>query len=385
MENVTIRVTRAAARRKRMEDGMETPIKKTETVEVEAADGRRKRRRVVLGDITQEANSGVLDGGGKKKGGLKNVSELVIIDINKKVIEPHDDCNSVGVDPVTLVCPKDASEIDTYLRSMEMRAENRPNADYIQLVQKDVTAGMRGVLVDWLVEVAEEYKLLPNTLFSTVSCIDRFLSCQCINRSKLQLLGVSCMLAASKYEEISPPNTEEFRYITDNTYTKDEVVDMEFDVLKYLKWAMGAPTAKTFLGRFIKECLSESDESYLQFEFLSSYLAELSLIDYACIQYPPSIIAASAVFLARFTLDTNANPWNTTLHLCSNYNPSDLKDCVGTIHDLQLNKKNSSLTAIREKYRQHKFKFVATLVPPPEIPSTYFEDASPDNNNDQSV
>lgn len=50
-------------------------------------------------------------------------------------------------------------------------------------------------------------------------------------------------------------------------------------------------------------------ESYLQFEFLSSYLAELSLIDYACIQYPPSIIAASAVFLARFTLDTNANPW----------------------------------------------------------------------------
>lgn len=78
-----------------------------------------------------------------------------------------------------------------------MRAENRPNADYIQLVQKDVTAGMRGVLVDWLVEVAEEYKLLPNTLFSTVSCIDRFLSCQCINRSKLQLLGVSCMLAAS--------------------------------------------------------------------------------------------------------------------------------------------------------------------------------------------
>lgn len=103
-----------------MEDGMETPVKKTETVEVEAADGRRKRRRVVLGDITQEANSGVLDGGGKKKGGLKSVSELVIIDINKKVIEPHDDCNNVGVDPVTLVCPKDASEIDTYLRSMEV-------------------------------------------------------------------------------------------------------------------------------------------------------------------------------------------------------------------------------------------------------------------------
>ena len=56
---------------------------------------------------------------------------------------------------------------------------------------------MRGILVDWLVEVAEEYTLLPDTLYLTISFIDRFLSLNTVTRQKLQLLGVSAMLIAS--------------------------------------------------------------------------------------------------------------------------------------------------------------------------------------------
>ena len=62
-----------------------------------------------------------------------------------------------------------------------------------------------------------------------------------------------------KYEEISPPNTEDFCYITDNTYTKQEVVKMEAEVLKTLKFEMGNPTVKTFLGRFIRIAQEDSD------------------------------------------------------------------------------------------------------------------------------
>lgn len=122
--------------------------------------------------------------------------------------------------------------------------------DYMVIVQRDITPHMRGILVDWLVEVAEEYKLVPDTLHLAVSYIDRFLSFNDINRTKLQLLGVSSMLIASwvlvmffvfclmfyllqhcdwffdlyrKHEEISPPYVEEFCFITDNSYNKDEV------------------------------------------------------------------------------------------------------------------------------------------------------------------
>lgn len=79
---------------------------------------------------------------------------------------------------------------------LQKEARGRVASDYIEKVQKDVTANMRGILVDWLVEVAEEYKLQSDTLYLTVSYIDRFLSTNASNRQRLQLVGVSSMLIA---------------------------------------------------------------------------------------------------------------------------------------------------------------------------------------------
>lgn len=78
-----------------------------------------------------------------------------------------------------------------------MEDKRKPLANFIETVQNDITANMRAILVDWLVEVAEEYKLVPDTLYLTISYIDRFLSSNALNRQMLQLLGVSCMLIAS--------------------------------------------------------------------------------------------------------------------------------------------------------------------------------------------
>jgi cyclin-A len=90
-------------------------------------------------------------------------------------------------------------------------------------IQNDINQNMRGILVDWLVEVAEEYKLSSENLYLSTNYVDRFLSVIPVLRGKLQLVGVSCMLIASKYEEIFAPQVEDFVYITDNTYTAEEV------------------------------------------------------------------------------------------------------------------------------------------------------------------
>ncbi|CAA6657475.1 unnamed protein product [Spirodela intermedia] len=259
---------------------------------------------------------------------------------------------------------------------MEVESKRRPLADFIEAMQKDVTANMRGILVDWLVEVAEEYKLISDTLYLTISYIDRFLSSNPINRQRLQLLGVSCMLIASKYEEISPPHVEDFCYITDNTYSKEEVVKMESEILKFLKFEMGNPTIKTFLRRFIRAGQDDCKSPSLQLEFMSNYLAELSLLDYSCTRFLPSVVAASSVFLARFTMNPDTHPWTPTLQHYSGYKPSELEDCVQAIHDMQLNRKASSLVAIRDKYKQHKFKCVGTMLSPSEIPPSCFENIS---------
>jgi G2/mitotic-specific cyclin-B, other len=79
---------------------------------------------------------------------------------------------------------------------------------------------MRSILVDWLIEVHLKFKLLPETLFITVSIIDRFLEKVRVQKSRLQLVGVTALFIASKYEEIYPPELKDFVYITDGAYKK---------------------------------------------------------------------------------------------------------------------------------------------------------------------
>ncbi|XP_075674452.1 cyclin-A3-4-like [Castanea sativa] len=266
-----------------------------------------------------------------------------------------------------------SNSIHSHLRAQEMEVHRRPFPDYMETVQNEVSTFMREILVNWLVEVAEEYKLVSDTIYLTISYIDRFLSSNVVSKSKIQLLGVSCMLNASQYEEISPPNVEDFCYITDNSYTKEEVMDMEREVQKILNFEMGIPTIKNFLRIYTRAAQENCNSSNLQFELLGCYLAELSLLDYRCVRFLPSVVAASAIFLTRFTIQPEMHPWSLALQCYTGYRPFDLMECVLTLHDLQINRKGSSLQAVREKYMQHKYKCVASLTSPSEIPACYFE------------
>ncbi|GAV60974.1 Cyclin_N domain-containing protein/Cyclin_C domain-containing protein [Cephalotus follicularis] len=257
------------------------------------------------------------------------------------------------------LCSLYASNIYSNMRLAEL--VRRPYPNFMETVQRDITQSMRGILVDWLVEVSEEYKLVPDTLYLTVYLIDWFLSHNYVERQRLQLLGITCMLIASKYEEICAPRVEEFCFITDNTYTREEVLKMESQVLKYFGFQLFAPTAKTFLRRFLRAAQASYKSRCLELEYLANYLAELTLVDYNFLNFPPSTIAASAVFLARWTLDQSSNPWNTTLEHYSSYKASDLKSTVSALQDLQLNTAGCPLNAIRMKYKQQKFKSVAAL------------------------
>ena len=81
--------------------------------------------------------------------------------------------------------------------------------------QPDINHRMRAILIDWLIDVHLKYKLLPQTMYITVNLIDRYLSKVEVNRYHLQLVGVTAMFLACKNEEISPPELEDFVYITD--------------------------------------------------------------------------------------------------------------------------------------------------------------------------
>ena len=113
-------------------------------------------------------------------------------------------------------CAEYAVEIFHTLRVTEQINSSSPS--YMS-IQSDINEKMRGILIDWLVEVHLKFKLVPETLFLTVNIIDRYLAKEQVNRQRLQLVGVTAMLVACKYEEIYPPIVKDFVYITDNAYT----------------------------------------------------------------------------------------------------------------------------------------------------------------------
>ncbi|XP_057468954.1 putative cyclin-A3-1 [Actinidia eriantha] len=332
------------------------------------------KKRVVLGDLQNSSNRpAIMNLGSDPNPKCRSKKKVKKAETDAATtITTTQDIDVKSEDPQ--MCGAYVSEIYQYLHDMEREAKRRPLPNYIEKVQKDVTPKMRGVLVDWLVEVSEEYKLCSITLFLSISYIDRFLSMNALTRQRLQLLGVSSMLVASKYEEISPPNVDDFCYITDNTYTKQEVVKMEADILKYLNFELGSPTIKTFLRKFTSIAQEDYKTPNLELEFLGSYLAELSLLDYGCVKFVPSLVAAAVVFLSKFTIRPKLHPWSSALEKISGYKPADLKECVLIIHDLQLSKRAGSLVAVREKYNQHKLKCVSRLSSPEEIPNSFFED-----------
>ncbi|XP_022131266.1 putative cyclin-A3-1 [Momordica charantia] len=348
-----------------------------------ADDQPANKKRVVLGELPNVQN--VVGSAAQKRRAKsqksnskpKKRSKLSVASTIKTVVvedsEPKLSVDEILDDP-EMMGPY-SSDIYAYLRKMEAEPKRRPIPNYIEKIQADISANMRGVLVDWMVEVAEEYKLCSDTLYLSISYIDRFLSMNILSRQRLQLLGVSSMLIASKYEEITPPHVEDFCYITDNTYRREEVVKMEADILKSLNFEMGNPTVKTFLRRFTNIAQEDFKTPNLQLEFLGQYLAELSLLDYNFVKFLPSLIAASVAYLAKFIIRPKLHPWSQNLQQYTGYKPADLRQCVILLHDLYMARRGGSLIAVREKYKLHRFKCVAMMPSPPEIPFSYFEEA----------
>jgi len=205
-------------------------------------------------------------------------------------------------------CAEYATEIFTWLRSSDNEAgsNNYVSPTYMSR-QEDINEKMRSILIDWLIEVHLKFKLVPESLYLTVNLIDRFLEKEQVNRQKLQLVGVTAMLIACKYEEIYPPIVKDFVYITDNAYTKEEILEMERKMLHTLDFNIQITSSFRFLERFGKIARAEA----LIFN-LSRYLIELSLLNSKMLRFSNSNLAASALYLSM-KMTRNPNPWNEVL------------------------------------------------------------------------
>lgn len=161
--------------------------------------------------------------------------------------------------------------------------------------QTEITWEMRQTLVDWLLQVHFRYHMLPETLWIAINIVDRFLSRRVVSLGKLQLVGVTAMFVAAKYEEILAPSVDEFVFMTENGYTKEEILKGERIVLQTLEFRISHYCSPYSWMRKI----SKADDYDIQTRTLSKFLTEVTLLDHRFLRVKPSLIAAIGMYCAR--------------------------------------------------------------------------------------
>jgi hypothetical protein len=244
-----------------------------------------------------------------------------------------------------------------------------------------IDEAMRSTVVSWLAEVSLEYDLSQDTLHLAVSILDRFLSVTTrLPRQRLQLVGVACMLIASKHEEQCHPSVSSFVSIADNSFTPKDLVRMEAAVLASLSYQINTTTSHTFLS-LLRHGLG--DEEYSPSASLANYLAELALLDASISPLQSSLVATAALALAKLQFNDVTNL--KILGSLTPYNPQALLPCIKRLLALQQAAYSSSASssavaasslppasrspygALREKYSGASTYYVATKVPIREI------------------
>lgn len=174
----------------------------------------------------------------------------------------------------------------------EKNSKFKINKNYMKECQNSINVKMRGILVDWLIEIHSQFNLKRKTLFQTIYIIDLYLSYKAIEKNQFQLLGVASLFIASKMNEIYWPEIEKYVGISDNAFTIQELIKMELDIMKVIKFDILAPTAEEFF-----DIISKTYEFNSEQHFLGDYILDSSLIEYNLLKFPPSIIGVSTAYV----------------------------------------------------------------------------------------
>ncbi|KZS97145.1 A/B/D/E cyclin [Sistotremastrum niveocremeum HHB9708] len=239
---------------------------------------------------------------------------IVAAAAKQDIVEQWDDLDKDDHDDPAMVSEY-VVEIFQYLKELE-QLTTLPDPQYMDH-QRELEWPMRGILVDWLIQVHSRFRLLQETLFLCINIMDRFLSARIVSLSKYQLVGCACLFIAAKTEEIIAPSTKNFVYLSDSSYSEADILNAEKYILKTLSWNLSYPNPMNFLRR-----ISKADDYCIQARTIGKYFLEVASVEYRLIAVVPSLQAAAAIWLARLVL--HRTEWTANLEHYSSYSQEQL-------------------------------------------------------------
>ncbi|CAL0333661.1 unnamed protein product [Lupinus luteus] len=209
-----------------------------------------------------------------------------------------------------------------------------------------------------------KFDLTPETLYLTVTLVDQYLSQVSINKSDMQLVGLTALLLASKYEDFWHPRVKDLISISAQSYTRDQMLGMEKLILRKLKFRLNTPTPYVFMVRFLKAAQSDK-----KLEHMAFFLIDLCLVEYEALAFKPSLLCASALYVARCTIQITP-PWTPLLHKHARYGVLQIRhlDCAEMILKFHKAAGLGKLAVTHEKYSRPELSGVAAVKPLDKLP-----------------
>ncbi|XP_040023987.2 G1/S-specific cyclin-D1 [Gasterosteus aculeatus] len=230
---------------------------------------------------------------------------------------------------------------DRVLHTM-LKAEEHylPSPNYLKCVQKEIVPKMRKIVATWMLEVCEEQKCEEEVFPLAMNYLDRFLSVEATRKTRLQLLGATCMFLASKMKETVPLTAEKLCIYTDNSVQPGELLQMELLVLNKLKWDLASVTPHDFIEHFLSKLKIYPSTKQTLRKHAQTFVA-LCATDVNFIASPPSMVAAGSVVAAVQGLylksqDASLSSQNLTNFLSQviRSDPDCLRSCQEQIESL---------------------------------------------------
>ncbi|XP_034713062.1 G2/mitotic-specific cyclin-B3 isoform X2 [Etheostoma cragini] len=271
--------------------------------------------------------------------------------LQKQQIPEEFDIDSENSEDCCYMCPEYAKDIFDYLKKRE---ERFVLCNYMPQ-QPSLNPEMRAILIDWLVEVQENFELYHETLYLAVKMADHYLSKTPVHRELLQLVGSTTMLIASKFEERTPPCVDDFLYICDDAYKREDIISMEASILQGLSFDINIPIPYRFLRRYAK-CVNAGMDTLT----LARYYCEMSLMEMDLVSERGSLLASACLLMALVTKDLGG--WRPILQFHSGYQTSDVAPVVRKLYEMLLAPPDDKLRAVRSKY-SHKVFFEVSSLP----------------------
>mmetsp|Transcript_40222 Transcript_40222/g.86283 ORF Transcript_40222/g.86283 Transcript_40222/m.86283 type:complete len:756 (-) Transcript_40222:290-2557(-) len=252
---------------------------------------------------------------------------------------------------------KDIQKVSEYAEDifedlLRLESLRAPSPHYLEW-QRDINKKMRGILLDWLVEVHMRYRFRLETLYLAQNIVDRYLSVRQVSRRSLQLVGTTAMMIAAKFEEIDVPKAAEFAYITDDSYLKDEILRMECTILTALDFEVVVPTAAHFLNRLLRANCSDQKQ-----KTATRYMLELFMMDIKFLKYSPSHVVSAAIMLSN-EMAQRDTIWPAAMARHTQYQEQDLRACSDELQQHLMTARTSSLTAVKQKYQSEALRRAA--------------------------